>query len=492
MSVGDRTHQVDVVLRDGSTVAVRPVRTDDLNAMAEFLRGLSTLSYRYRFFGLGDPELAARGLVEADGSDVYGLVALTGLPSRIVGHAEFSRQPGAPAAEAAFAVADQLQGHGLGTLLLAHLAERAHASGIEVFEAEVLQHNRRMIRMFQASGFPAEVRQEGGSQLVRLPTSLSPGTVAAFAERSRTAAVAMARRLLSPDSVAVVGASRSRGTVGGEVLHHLREGGYAGRLYVVNRAADDVQGLPALRSVADLPEPVDLAVIAVPAAAVIEVVRACGERGVRTVAVLSAGFAELGGPGHERQDAVVEVCRATGMRLVGPNCLGVLNTAAGARLNATFATGMPSAGPVGMLSQSGGLGIALLAGARNLGVGISSFVSVGNRADVSSNDLLRFWEQDPATRVVGLYLESFGNPRTFARGARRISRMKPVVAVKSGRGRAGARARLRVHRDHRPLRDARLRRPRHARRAASRSPGRARRRRPGARRRARRPRRTPS
>jgi acetate---CoA ligase (ADP-forming) len=440
MSVGDRTHQVDVVLRDGSTVAVRPVRTDDLNAMAEFLRGLSTLSYRYRFFGLGDPESAARGLVEADGSDVYGLVALTGLPSRIVGHAEFSRMPGAPAAEAAFAVADQLQGHGLGTLLLAHLAERAHASGIEVFEAEVLQHNRRMIRMFQASGFPAEVRQEGGSQLVRLPTSLSPSTVAAFAERSRTAAVAMARRLLSPDSVAVVGASRSRGTVGGEVLHHLREGGYAGRLYVVNRAADEVQGLPALRSVADLPEPVDLAVIAVPAAAVIEVVRACGERGVRTVAVLSAGFAELGGPGHERQDAVVEVCRATGMRLVGPNCLGVLNTAEGARLNATFATGMPSAGGVGMLSQSGGLGIALLAGARNLGVGISSFVSVGNRADVSSNDLLRFWEQDPATAVVGLYLESFGNPRTFARVARRISRMKPVVAVKSGRGRAGARA----------------------------------------------------
>jgi acetate---CoA ligase (ADP-forming) len=440
MSVGDRTHQVDAVLRDGSTVAVRPVRRDDLGAMAEFLRGLSPVSSRYRFFGLVDPDVAARRLVEADGSDVYGLVAVTGVPGRIVGHAMFARAPGGPAAEAAFAVADELQGHGLGTLLLAHLAERAHATGIELFEAEVMRDNRRMIAMFQASGFPVEVRPVRGSQLVRFPTSLSPSTVAAFAERSRTAAVAMARRLLTPASVAVVGASRSRGTVGGEVLHHLREGGYAGRLYAVNRAADEVQGLPALRSVADLPEPVDLAVVAVPAAAVIEVVRACGERGVRTLVLLSSGFAEVGGPGVERQDAVVELCRATGMRLVGPNCLGVLNTAAGARLNATFATGMPSAGPVAMLSQSGGVGIALLEGARDLGVGVSSVVSVGNRADVSSNDLLRYWEQDPATGVVVLYLESFGNPRTFARVARHISRTKPVVAIKSGRGRAGARA----------------------------------------------------
>src|SRR5262245_28839233 len=201
MSVKDLTYQVDVVLRDGSTVAVRPVRADDLEAMAEFLRGLSPLSYRSRFFGLVDPDEMARRFVEVDGSDVYGLVAITGVPARVVGHAEFARRPGRDAAEIAFAVAEDLQGRGLGTLLLAHLAERAHASGIEVFHAEVMPNNHRMIGMFKASGFPVEVRGDEDSQLVRFPTSLSPGTVAAFAQRGRTAAVAMAKRLLAPASV---------------------------------------------------------------------------------------------------------------------------------------------------------------------------------------------------------------------------------------------------------------------------------------------------
>lgn len=430
---------VDVELRDGSTVRVRPAVPDDAPALSEFLAGLSIDSRRYRFFGSVDPEAAARAMATAGPGD-HALVAVTGVPPRIIGHAQYLREPGGTAAEVAFTVADAYQGRGLGTLLLAHLSEHAHAAGVEVLDAEVMWDNRRMLDMFRASGFPVLLRSEGGTHYVRFPSSLSPAAIGAFEARQRTAAAAMAARLLAPRSVAVIGASRSRGTVGGEVLHHLVSGGYPGRLFAVNRAADEVQGIPAVPDVRDLPEAVDLAVVAVPAASVLEVARGCGERGVAALVVLTAGFAEVGGEGGAAQRELVGICRATGMRLVGPNCLGVINTAGDARLNATFATDMPPAGNVAMLSQSGGLGIALLERSRELGIGVSSFVSVGNKADVSGNDLLRFWEDDPATGVVLLYLESFGNPRTFARVARRLSRHKPIVAVKAARGAAGSRA----------------------------------------------------
>ena len=431
---------VDVELRDGSTVRVRPVAPSDAGALAAFLRGLTPDDRRFRFFGAVDPDEAARAMAARGGRDDHGLVALSGIPERVVAHAQYSRPPGGTVAEVAFAVADMLQGRGLGTLLLAHLAEHAHAAGVELLDAHVMADNRRMLEMFRRSGFPTIVRSEGGDRYVRFPSSLSPAAMETFEARQRIAAASVVRRVLAPASVAVVGASRSRGTVGGEVLHHLRDGGYSGRLYAVNRSAAEVQGMPAHPRVAELPEPVDLAVVAVPAPAVAEVARECGVVGVRSLVVLSAGFSETGAEGHRAQAELVEVCRATGMRLVGPNCLGVLNTAREVRLNATFASDMPPAGNVGMLSQSGGLGIALLERAGELGIGLSSFVSVGNKADISGNDLLRYWEDDPSTGVVLLYLESFGNPRTFARVARRLSRAKPIVAVKSGRGAAGARA----------------------------------------------------
>ena len=431
---------VDVELRDGSTVRVRPVCPDDLEALTALLRDLSPDARRYRFFGQVDLEGAARAMAAGGGPDDHALVALTGVPERIIGHAQYLRDPRTRVAEVAFTVADAFQGRGLGTLLLAHLAEHAHAIGVDEFDAEVMADNRRMIDMFRGSGFPVILRRESGTAFVRFPSSLGPAALAAFEARQRTAAAAMVQRILAPASVAVIGASRSRGTVGGEVLHHLREGGFPGPIHPVNAAADEVQGMPALRRVEDLPEGVDLAVIAVPAAGVLDVARACGARGVGALVVLSAGFAEIGGAGADAQRELVGICRATGMRLVGPNCLGAISTAPDAPLNATFASDMPPRGTIGMLSQSGGLGIALLEQAHELGVGLSSFVSVGNKADVSGNDLLRYWEDDPATEVVLLYLESFGNPRTFARVARRLSRSKPVVAVKSGRGRAGARA----------------------------------------------------
>ncbi len=433
-------HPVDVELRDGSTVRVRPVHVNDAPALGRFLRGLSDDARRYRFFGNVDAQAAADRMVRADGTDHHGLVAVTGNPPRIVGHAEYLRRPGEPVAEAAFAVSDARQGRGLGTLLLAHLAERASAVGIRMFEAEVMRGNRRMVGMFRASGFPTEVRAEEGEHRVTFPTSLSPDAIEAFERRESVSAVALVDRLLRPASVAVIGASRRPGTVGAQVLRRLREGRYGGAVYPVNRNADTVQGIPALRGAGDLPEGVDLAVVAVPAAAVAQVARECGARGVRTLVVLSAGFAEVGGAGAARQADLLEACRANGMRLVGPNCLGVLNTAPDARLNVTFSGPMPPAGNVGMVSQSGGLGIALLEGARELGIGISAFVSVGNKADISGNDMLRHWAADTTTDVVLLYLESFGNPRAFARVARRVSQIKPVVAMKAGRGAAGARA----------------------------------------------------
>jgi acyl-CoA synthetase (NDP forming)/GNAT superfamily N-acetyltransferase len=429
---------VDVALRGGATVRVRPVRPEDEAGLAAFLRALSPGARQFRFFGTANLDRAARDAAHPGEGD-YGLVALTGDPPRVVGHALFART-GEERAEVAFAIADELQGQGLATLLLAHLAERADAQGIKLFEAEVLPANRRMVEVFRESGFPAALAMRDGVLHVELPTSPSVRTIESFEARDRIASAAAARVFLRPAAVAVVGASRERGTPGAEVLHNLRAGGYRGTLYAVNRAGGEVQGLPALASAAELPPGVDLAVLAVPAGEVVGAARACGERGVKALVVLSAGFAETGAAGARRQRELLDACRQTGMRLVGPNCLGVLNTAPDVRLDATFATELPPAGGVSLLSQSGGLGIALLEESHARGLGMASFVSVGNKADISGNDLLQYWEDDGATRVVLLYLESFGNPRKFARVARRVSHRKPIVVVKSGRGRAGARA----------------------------------------------------
>ena len=246
--------------------------------------------------------------------------------------------------------------------------------------------------------------------------------------------------LLRPRSVAVIGASRRRGTISGEVFHNLLRYEFAGPVYPVNPAAHEVQSVVAYPSVEDVPGEVDLAVIVVPAALVLDVAKGCARKGAKALVVISAGFAETGPAGRERQDALVRIAREGGMRLVGPNCMGMVNTDPAVHLDVTFAPAPPPAGHVAFMSQSGGLGLAIIDYAGMLGLGISSFVSVGNKADVSSNDLLRYWEQDDRTRVILLYLESFGNPRNFSRIARRVAGVKPIVAVKSGRSPAGARA----------------------------------------------------
>jgi acetyl coenzyme A synthetase (ADP forming)-like protein len=438
-------HSADVALRDGSTIRVRPVVHEDRERIEAFLEDVSEESIAFRFFGRPSLSWVADWSVDVDYADRVALVAEVGSPPRIVAHAAYVREhalgetaSGHRRAEVAFLVADDWQGRGISTILLGHLAGLAAQCGITTFTAEVLPANHRMIDVFRESGFPVEMRAGFDSIAIEFPTSLSEDALERFEERERRAAVAAVRAFLEPNTVAVIGASRKRGTVGGEILRNLLSGGFDGIVYAVNPHAKAVQALPSYRSVLDIPAAVELAVIVVPAEQVVPVARECATAGVRGLLVISSGFAETGPEGARRQHELLEVCRESGMRLIGPNCLGLLNTGVG--LNATFAPHPARPGSVGFMSQSGGLGIAIIELAGRLGLGLSSFVSVGNKADLSGNDMLRYWEQDPATAVALLYLESFGNPRKFARIAPRFARRKPLLAVKSGRSSAGARA----------------------------------------------------
>lgn len=432
--------EADVVLRDGSTVHVRPVRPDDAERLLALYRSLSDESRVLRFFSSAiDLAAQARRDVQVDYDRSYGVVATIGRDEQVVGYASYVALND-QVAEVAFAIADTYQGRGLGTLLLGHLAEVAAAHGIERFEAVVLPQNHRMLEVFRASGFPIEVHARPEELCVTFPTSLTPEALARFEQREQRAAAAALRRFFCPRAVAVIGASRRRDTVGGQLFYNLLRYGFNGPVYPVNPAAAVVQCVPAYPTIEAVPGEVDLAIIAVPAPRVVAVAEQCARKGVRALVVVSAGFSEVGPEGRERQQALLRVCRAAGMRLIGPNCIGLANTDPAVRLNAQFGPLEPPAGRVGFMSQSGALGLAAIDYAGVRGLGLSTFVSVGNKADISGNDLLGYWAEDPATDVILLYLESFGNPRKFGRLAREVGRRKPIVVVKSGRSRAGARA----------------------------------------------------
>jgi acetyl coenzyme A synthetase (ADP forming)-like protein len=401
---------------------------------------LSLDARTYRFFSAGvDLAAAARRDSIVDYVETVGIVATTGPEERVIGHASYARLD-ADHAEVAFTIADEHQGRGLGTILLAHLAEMAAENGIQRFVAIVMPQNIRMLRVLRDSGFPIETQTGVNEIRVEFPTSLTPEAVACFERREQIAVVNALGRILRPRSVAVIGASRRRGTVGGELFHNLLMSGFSGPIYPVNRGAAVVQSVLAYPSVEAIPGPVDLAAIAVPAAQVLEVAEQCGRKGVRSLVVLTSGFAEVDEVGRERERALLRLCRATGMRLIGPNCIGILNMASDVRLNATIGPSLPPPGRVAFGSQSGALGLAAIAEARARGIGLSDFVSMGNKADISGNDLLQYWESDPGTDLMLLYLESFGNPRKFGRIASRVARTKPIVVIKSGRSAAGARA----------------------------------------------------
>jgi len=431
--------ECDVLLADGRPVRVRAARAGDREALRAFHARLSPETVYFRYFS-AKPRLSERFLETFTHVEPESHMVLLGIAGDdIVAMASYHRLAGGDAAEVAFVVDDAHQGRGIGTVLLEHLASIARRHGIHRFVADTVAGNRKMLAVFQDSGLATERRLEGGVVHLGFPIDPTEASIARIEEREHLSEAISVARLLAPRSIAVVGAGRSPQGIGRQVLDNLVAGGFPGPLYPVNPQARRIAGLRAFPRLAEVPDDVDLVVVAVPAEAVAGVVREAALRRGRGIVVISAGFAEAGREGAARERALVELARRHGMRVVGPNCLGVVNTAPNVRLNATFAPSVPEPGPIGFLSQSGALGVAILARARELGLGISTFVSVGNKADVSGNDLLQFWEDDPATQVVLLYLESFGNPRKFARIARRVSARKPIVAVKSGRTRSGIR-----------------------------------------------------
>jgi acetyl coenzyme A synthetase (ADP forming)-like protein len=431
----------DVILRDGRTLRLRPPAEEDARALLEFIAGLSEQSRLLRFHGFRaiSPELIAP-FVAGDGVDRGGLLGSVAVDGgeRVVALATWARLRDRGSAEVAFAVDDSLQGIGVGTRLLEQLAAVAGGAGIDTFVAEVLPENRGMLRVFEDAGFDVARALEGGTIEVRFPIEPTAAYRERVDERDHVAVVASLRPFFAPRNVAVVGASARAGSIGGTIVRNIVDGGFAGRVYPVNRSGRPVAGVAAVGSFEEIDESVDLAVIAVPAASVLDAAADALGAGTRALCVISAGFAETGTEGAELQQRLLAAVRAHGARLIGPNCLGV--AVAGSRLNATFARGAFPRGAIGFASQSGALGLALLEALGGRGLGLSAFVSMGNKADVSSNDLLEWWLDDPETDLVLLYLESFGNPRKFGRVARRLASRKPVLAVKSGTSRAGARA----------------------------------------------------
>jgi acyl-CoA synthetase (NDP forming)/RimJ/RimL family protein N-acetyltransferase len=428
--------EADVVLRDGGTAHVRPITPEDADRLRAFHASLSPETVYFRFFA-PYPQLTERDVrrfTHVDHDARVALVATVG--EDVIGVVRYDRIDDEEA-EVAFVVRDAHQGRGLGSVLLEHVAAAARERGLRRFVAEVLPHNRRMLGVFVEAGYSVARRVEDGVVRLTFDVAENETSLGVMQAREHRAEARSIERLLTPSSVAVVGASRDVHTIGQTVLRNLLAGGFEGPVHAVNPYADEVAGVPAYPSLTDVPGPVDLAVVAVPAEAVGDVVRQAADKGVHGLVVMSTGFAESGGEGRRRQQALVAAARASGMRVIGPNCLGVVNTDPDVSLNATLAPIRPHRGRAGFFSQSGALGIAILESAGARGLGLSTFVSAGNRADVSGNDLLQYWEEDPATDVVMLYLESIGNPRKFMRLARRIGRRKPVVAVKSGRSTQG-------------------------------------------------------
>ena len=430
----------DVVVRDGSTIAVRRAGEDDVPLLLAFLQSLSPQSLYYRFHGTPVlTEQRVRAWIGLDASPAMTLVAESG--GRIAGFASW-HQVHRPStrAEVAFAVADRFQGHGIGTRLLEQLASLARREGIDTFDAYVLGENRQMLDVFRDSGLRERVSIADGICHVSVSLAVTDEFVAQAAARSQSAAAASMRAFFEPRTVAVIGANRARGKIGSEILNNLAASGFTGTIVPVHPDAVEIAGRTAYPRVSAVPGPVDLAIVVVPAAQVLAAVDDCIAKNVRAICVISAGFSECDAAGRAREAQLVDKVRRAGCRLIGPNCMGLLNTDPAFRLNATFSPVYPPRGTVAMSTQSGALGLAILDYARRLDIGISSFVSVGNKADVSGNDLIQYWAEDPNTSVILLYLESFGNPKKFADIARRAGRSKPIVAVKAGRSAAGSRA----------------------------------------------------
>jgi acyl-CoA synthetase (NDP forming)/RimJ/RimL family protein N-acetyltransferase len=427
--------ETDVALADGGTVHLRPVRPDDAERVKAFHGRQSRESIYFRYFS-PMPKLSARELdrlTKVDYVTRMAFVALLG--DDVIGMASYDIWRSSNEAEVAFIVDDAHQGRGLATVLLEYLIVAARESGLEGLTAQVLPTNRRMLSVFHHAGFQVSSTFDEGVIEVRLGLEPTPEATALIEERERLSEARSIQRLLRPESIAVIGADRGRGGIGHEVFRNLVANGFEGPVFPVNPSGGHVASVRSYASVLDIPDEVDVAIVAVPAPAILEVVAECARKRVRGLVIISAGLEDLEIDGRPGQTVIVERALRSGMRVIGPESLGVINTAPGCRMTATFADVHVDPGRVGFLTQSGTLGIAALERAHRMGIGISAFVDIGSRPDVSGNDLLQYWSEDEHTTVVLLYLESFGNPRKFTRIARRMARRKPIVAVKSVRSR---------------------------------------------------------
>ncbi|RYU11947.1 bifunctional GNAT family N-acetyltransferase/acetate--CoA ligase family protein [Nocardioides iriomotensis] len=436
-----RHWEADVLLRDGQSAHLRPIAPDDRELLVDFYEQVSAESKYLRFFA-PMPHLSERDIQRFTDVDHHERVAFVlTVAQKMIAVGRFDTLPheaGEPVvAEVAFLVQDAHQGRGIAQLLLEHLAQAGRERGVDKFEAEVLPENVRMIQIFREAGYQVAGGYEDGVMRLVFPIDATDTSVNVMQAREHRAEAASIQNFFNARSVAVIGASRRQDTIGQTLVRNLVLGDYQGRVYVVNPAATSVAGLPAYPAVGDIPDDVDIAIVAVPSDAVPDVVLDCAAKGVHGLVVVSSGFAETGDEGRQRQRRLVGLARSYGLRLIGPNCLGIINTAGQYSLNASLAPVMPPRGRAGFFCQSGALGVAILEKVGRRGLGLSTFVSAGNRADVSGNDLLQYWEEDDSTEVVLLYLESIGNPRKFSRVARRVSRRKPVIAVKSGRSTQG-------------------------------------------------------
>lgn len=438
----------DLLLRDGAVLRVRSMRYDDRQALKDLFARCSPESIRFRFLHQVKEltEDMLDRLTDVDDSRHIALVVTQGdsgkgRDERVVAVGRYQVLSGRPeVAEVSFLVEDAMQRRGIGTLLLDALAELARERGVTRFSADVLADNRVMLSVFRKAGYALSAMTSYGVTQLEFPIAQTELAQARAEAQEAEAERASLAYVLAPKSIAVAGASRNPNSVGGALFQNLIRWRFDGVVYPVNPKAKSVGGVRAYANIEELPEVPELVFVAVPANAVPDVARQCATAGVRALCVISAGFAETGAEGKTAQDELLSICRSSGMRLVGPNCMGLVNAIGEVRMLGTFAPANPPSGGIAISSESGALGLTLLNQLDQFGLGVSSFASIGNRADVSGNDLLQYWEADDATEVILLYLESFGNPRRFARIARRVARRKPIVAVKSGRTPAGARA----------------------------------------------------
>ena len=426
--------EADVLLRDGATARLRPVSPDDADALQQMHQGQSQDSIYFRYFTYKS-QLSAKELERftvVDYVDRVAFVVLLG--DELMGIGRYDRLGDSTEAEVAFNIADAHQGRGLGSILIEHLAAAGRENGLRTFTAEVLPENRKMLKVFQAAGFETSRSFEDGVVVVEFPIDPTARVRAVMEAREHRAEAQSIAELLRPESIAVIGASRQWGSVGFALLENIIEGGFTGPVYGINKDALEIAGMISRTSLAEVPQEVELAVVAVPYAELPAVVQDCAEHGVKGLLIVTDGF--TGEEGLAEQRRLVRVARSHGMRVIGPASAGIINTDPQVSLNASVSPQLPQRGSIGLFSQSAAVGAMLFTAAQQRGIGISSMINAGNRADVSGNDAMQYLEDDVNTSAVGLYLESFGNPRKFSRIVRRLARKKPVVVSRShGMGR---------------------------------------------------------